>query len=115
MCDSFGAWTMIQADKLKYDSVISAMEKGNMYASTGPTIKALGVEDNKFLVECTKAKRITMHMTPKYAKTVYDKKGGLVSKAHFEIPDDASYVYFSVIDENGGKAYTHAYELDSLA
>ncbi len=115
MCDSFGAWTMIEADKLEYGSIIEAMEKGYIYASTGPAIKSLGVEDGQFILECSEAKRITMHMTPKYAKTVYDKKGGTVKKAKFAIPDDAPYVYFSVIDEKGNKAYTHAYDLNDLA
>ena len=33
-----GAWNMIGAEELTYDSVIEAMEKGNLYASTGPEI-----------------------------------------------------------------------------
>lgn len=115
MSDSFGAWTMVQPDKLEYGSVIEALEKGNMYASTGPIIKSLGVEDKEFTLECSKAKFIRMHMTPKYAKTVYNKEGGMVNKAKFKIPEDAEYVYFSVVDEYGRKAYTHAYYLKSLA
>ena len=115
MSDSFGAWTMIQADKLEYETVIDSLSKGNMYASTGPTIKALGVKDDKIILECSNARFIRMHMTPKYAKTVYDKQGGTVNKARFNIPEDAKYVYFSVTDEKGGKAYTHPYPLDELA
>ncbi|MBR6879970.1 MAG: hypothetical protein IKN14_02665 [Clostridiales bacterium] len=111
MSDSFGAWTMVICEELSYGSVIEALEKGNFYASTGPVINRLEFEDGKAYVECTDAKRITMHMTPKYSKTVYDREGKTIDSAVFDLPSDAPYVYFSIVDGNGGKAYTHAFEL----
>ena len=115
MCDSFGAWTMVMADSLKYDDVIKALEQGKFYATTGPTINHLEFTKGlkpKVHLECTSAKRITMHITPKYSKVVYDSEGGDVTSADFTVPVDAKYVYFSVTGSStsgGGKAYTHAF------
>lgn len=115
MSDSFGAWTMVMAKSLNYSDVIDALEKGRFYASTGPTITCLEIKEGKkpqVHLECTPATRITMHMTPKYSKVVYDGEGKCVLTADFTIPDNAPYVYFSVTGDpahGGGKAYTHAF------
>ena len=111
LSDSFGAWTMVSADKLDYKSVIKALEKGDFYASTGPVIHSIVISGNEVTVKTSEAKYIRMHMTPKYAKTSYDKKGGTITEGKFKLPEDASYIYFSVTDKNGGKAYTHAFDI----
>ena len=111
LCDALGSWTMVSSGKLDYKSVITAMEKGDMYASTGPSIYSIGIEGGVVTVKTSEAAFIRMHMTPKYAKTVYDKKGKTVTEAKFKLPEDAFYIYFSVTDKNGGKAYTHAFDI----
>lgn len=112
MSDSFGAWTMVIADKLDYESVIDSLSKGKFYASTGPTINALSINDGVAHLETTEAKRITMHLTPKSSKIVYDPDGGVVTSADFKIPKEAKYVYFSVTDKDGcHKAYTHSFSV----
>lgn len=111
LCDALGSWTMVSSDKLDYKSVITAMEKGDMYASTGPSIYSIGIDGGEVTVKTSEAVFIRMHMTPKYAKTVYDKKGKTVTEAKFKLPEDASYIYFSVTDKSGGKAYTHAFDI----
>ena len=120
LCDSFGAWTMVMADSLKYKDVIDALEKGKFYATTGPVIKHLEIKPGikpVVHIECTNAKRITMHMTPKFTKVVYDKDGKGVMTADFTVPKDAPYVYFSITgssEAGGGKAYTHAFYRDDF-
>lgn len=111
LSDSFGAWTMIMADKLDYPSVIKALENGNFYASTGPEIKVLGREGNKFHIETSDVRRITMHVTPKLSRVEMALKGQTVNSADFKIPAGAPYVYFSAIAEDGTRAYTHAFKV----
>lgn len=111
LCDALGSWTMVSADSLDYKSIVTAMEKGDMYASTGPSIYSIGIDGGEVTVKTSEAAFIRMHMTPKYAKTVYDKKGKAVTEAKFKLPEDASYIYFSVTDKSGGKAYTRAFDI----
>ena len=53
-----GAYTMIGTDSLTYEKVIEAMEKGDLYMSTGPRIHSLFLEDGILQVTCTEAARI---------------------------------------------------------
>ena len=57
-CDSFGAFTMIMADNLTYDSVIRAMETGEMYSSMGPLFQEVSMQGNTLHVECSEVERI---------------------------------------------------------
>ena len=115
MCDSFKAWTMIQADSLTYPDVIDALEKGAFYASTGPVIKSIKVEDGVVRIQTSPASRITMHITPKSSKIAYDKEGGVVESGTFKLTKGAPHVYFSVTGPGGiGKAYTRAYKMEEL-
>ncbi len=109
LCDSFGAWTMVLADTLEYGAVIRALEQGNFYASTGPTITALSFAGNKAHLECSAADRILMVESPKRCVTVYDPKRGAVCAADFEIPESAPYVRFSVLAKDGTQAHTRAF------
>ena len=109
LCDSFGAWTMILADRLDYDSVINALEHGDFYASTGPTITELSIEGSKVHLACTPAARVVMLSSPKRGQSVYDPAGQSVCSADFEIPDSAPYVRFSVLAKDGTAAHTRAF------
>ena len=107
--DSFGAWAMILAEELSYDAVIRALEQGRFYASTGPTITCLTFDGARVHMEFTGAARAIMHMSPKYAVRVYNGDGSPVTCADFVIPENAPYVYFSVLAKDGTQAFTHAF------
>jgi len=114
LCDSFGAWTMILASELTYPAIVAALEAGRYYATTGPTITRLSFDGARVRLECTPAARIVMHMSPKYARNVCDPAGGMVTAAEFEIPDDAPYVSFSVLESGGRAAHTRAFRREEL-
>jgi len=108
-CDSFGAWTMIMAKELTYEAVIEALEKGDFYASTGPEIYELTLENGHVHLECSPAQKILMHMSPKKALAVYNPDGSPVTAADFEVPEGIKYIYFSVITEQGKSAHTRGF------
>lgn len=115
LSDSFGAWTMILAPELRYDAVITALEQGNFYASTGPMIHRLDITDSTATLEFSEAVRVTMHLSPKYSRNVWTKDRSEFTQAQFTIPDDAPYVYFTVWDKQGKKAHTHAYRRETFS
>ncbi len=49
--DSFGGFSVIKAKELTYEAVIEAMKRGDCYATTGPMIHALYVEDGVLHIE----------------------------------------------------------------
>jgi len=115
LSDSFGSWTMIVAPELNYRSVITALEQGRFYATTGPEIRELRITGGKAVICCSPAVRITMHMSPKYCRNIWNPDGSEFESAEFDIPEDAPYVYFTIWDKNGKKAHTRAFTREEFS
>lgn len=115
MSDSFGAFTMIMPEKFTYDSVIDAMERGEMYSSMGPVFKEVSIEKNKIHIECSDVVRIMVFTGNKSPLCELAENGEHISSADFEIDSRAEFVRVSVMDENGCFADTRGFlrsELD---
>ena len=115
-CDSFGGFTVIKADKLEYETVTEALEKGSFYASEGPKIHELYYEDGRIYIETSDASRIVMSTANRRFKVATaEKVGETLNKASFEIKAElGDYVRFTVRDAQGKEAYTNAYFLSEL-
>ena len=107
--DSFGAWTMILAKELTYPSVIEAMECGNMYASTGPRLDEISVEDGVVHIECSPAKRIILFSGSKSPHYVIAEEGESVTSADLPLDEIAPYFRVSVVDEYGRRASSRGF------
>ena len=111
--DSFGGFDMIKASSLTYDNVIGALERGDFYASQGPEIHELYLEDGAVHVRCSPAKAVTY--TPGVrrngARFGYD---GYLGEAVFRVDPDDVFFRISVVDEYGRRAESRAYFLDEL-
>lgn len=113
-CDSFGAFTMIMPDAFTYDSVFSAMETGEMYASMGPLFKEVSVENGSIHIECSDVKSIFLYMGSKTPACRIAEEGKSVNCADFKIDENARYVRVSVRDEKGRWADTRGFFPDEL-
>lgn len=58
--DSCGGYVMIKAKSLTYDSVISALDKGEFYSSMGPEIYQLYIENHQLILDCSPVKRVVV-------------------------------------------------------
>jgi len=112
--DSFGAFVMVNAPELTYDSVISALLKGDFYTSTGPAIYELYTEGNKVFVACSDARQITMSTRGRRSESVIAPVGETVCKAEFELCEQDGYFRIDVIDAQGNRANSQAYFLEDL-
>ena len=107
----FGGFFMIAAESLEYDKIIDAFEKGEFYASRGPLIEDIYVENNVFTVKTsTPAKSVRFHTGTRHIGCVTAKEGDLF-EAKFMLHDDDVYVRAEIFDKDGNKAYTQAYFL----
>jgi hypothetical protein len=112
---SFGAFTMIKAEKLEYRSVTNALLAGHFYASQGPEIYSLTFEDGKIHMTTSPARKITMESGARYAGAKYaTEETGPITEATFEVVPDCNYVRFTVFDHEGKAANTNAYFVDEL-
>jgi len=66
---------MIKAKELTYGAILEALKNGHFYASTGPEIKELYIEDSKLYVKTSPAARIRVTTAARQARVVYPEQG----------------------------------------
>ena len=111
----FLAWTMIKADKLGYAELIDGLEKGNCYASMGPEIYDLYVEDGKVTVKCSDAVGIYYGSAGRHTSCkLANANNPVVNEATFTIKPEDFYFRISVKDKDGKHANTRIYYLDEF-
>lgn len=112
--DSFGAFTVIKAKKLDYNTVAKALVNGDFYASLGPSIYELYCEDGIAYIKTSAAERIIMHCGCRRSYVKIREDGKRLVSANFKIPEDAGYIRFTVVDKHGKRADTNAYFAEEL-
>lgn len=113
--DSFGGFTMIRAESLDYRTVTRALENGDFYASMGPEIHELYIEDDAVHIKCSPAKTIALHGGARVSWAKHAKGGALLTEATFPLYGlDLRYFRLSVTDTEGKHANTNAYFTDAL-
>lgn len=113
--DMFGGFNMICAKSLDYGDIISAMESGSFYASTGPIIRELYTENGYLCVESeTPLASIRMLSGNRYSSLVRDLSGKPVYSGKFKIDKACVYMRLELTDEKGKRTYTNAYFTESL-
>jgi hypothetical protein len=115
LSDSFGAWTQVLAKDLSYASVIHALENGDFYASTGPSIRVLAMNGGHVHVECSPAQRILLVRSMKRCQNAYRPDGSDITSADFDLPEqETPYAYIIVMDRYGHQAHTRAFTRTEL-
>lgn len=117
-----GSWNMIGAETLTYDSVIAAMERGDLYASCGPEIKSLTLEEGKVRITCSPAAKVQLIAHNRYAQMDYAREGLPMEGAEFDVSKwlkvneekDNAFLRFVVTAADGTYAVTRAYWMDEL-
>lgn len=107
--DSGLAFTVIKADRLEYRTITRALEEGNFYASEGPEIYELYVEDDRVYIKCSDADRILCTYGTRTVGRVLSMDGEPVTEASFKINPDWGYFRITVVDKSGRHACTNAY------
>lgn len=108
-----GGWVMINSEELTYDSIISALENHSFYASNGPVIKELSIEDGKAYLTYEGGVYATVSCKSRRSQRIAAEKPEGENTAIFDIlPDKDGYVRFDVVDAKGNRANTNAYFFD---
>ncbi len=111
MCASFGGWVCINAERLEYGEIMTALQNGDFYASTGPEILSLTREGNAVTIECSAAKRIVVLANTRHAQVFCAEGGEGIERVTFELSERDSYFRIRVEDFDGNRAFTQAYKI----
>ena len=104
------AWTMIKAPELTYEALIAAYKRGDCYASDGPELLALYIEDGEIVVKSSPAYAITL-LSEGRACAAKRSAAADVTEARFPYKPATYGRYFriEVRDASGKHAYSRAY------
>lgn len=114
LCDSFGGFTMIKAERLNYQEIITAMKKGDFYASMGPEIQKFYLEDNKVIVKTSPVEKIYLITEGRDCYKKLAKPGETICEAEFTLNGNEGYIRLDCRDDSGLHACSNAYFLDAL-
>ena len=114
--DAFGGFTMIKAESLDYNTVGKALLDGNFYASEGPEIHELWIEDGYVHIRTSPARMIAMNTDVIYTNRKTGTPEAPVTEAAFPLKTylELGYIRLTVTDFAGLHACTNAYFLDEL-
>jgi len=109
-------WTMIKAPALTYEALMTAYGNGDCYASEGPEIRRLVIEDGKIVVETSPAAGIYMMSEGRHSggRTL---RGETMTRAEFAYEPEKMGKYFriEVRDAAGFRAFSNAYYTEDIA
>lgn len=110
----FWAWTMIKAPELSHKAVMDALQAGNCYASAGPEIKELYVEDGVVHITTSEAQAIYYSVAGrrKIAALSSENNGEPITHAEFKIDKNDIFFHLMVKDMQGKPANTRIFYLD---
>jgi hypothetical protein len=113
---AFGlAWTMVKAESLTYENLLTALEKGDSYSSEGPEIYDLYVEDGVVRIRCSEAVGIFYTGLGRKKQAKLSEHGAPpVTEAAFRIGENDHAFRITVKDASGKRANTRYYYLDEL-
>ena len=116
---------MIKSEKLEESTILDALRRGNFYASTGPEIHGLWLEDGILHVRTSAASRISVSTERREAFSACAQNGFPRYGADFNLRNyldvsrritgsSAPYFRVTVEDGAGHNAYSRAYFVDEI-
>ncbi len=110
--DSCGGFTMIKAESLSYGAVIDALRRGHFYASTGPEIHEIYIEDGVLHIACSEVDKIYVLTEGRRCHIEVSEGGAPLRGASFRLNGQEGYVRVHCRDKNGNHADSNAYFLE---
>ena len=109
--DSLGGFVMIKANELTHEAIVKALQNGHFYASTGPLIEELYVEDDRVFIKTSPASKIVLSTGVREIKIAYPTSPhGYLYETEFDISKLQSDRFrITVTDERGRMAWSQPY------
>jgi hypothetical protein len=104
--DRFGGWIMLNAKELTKAAVLEALRAGNYYASMGPELREVYVQDGMVHVECSPCSEIHVISYPPRGKAHY-AEGELLQTLDYPLKGGERYVRVECVDEKGNTAWSN--------
>ncbi|MCG2769835.1 MAG: CehA/McbA family metallohydrolase, partial [Anaerolineae bacterium] len=105
--DIFMGWTMIKAESLTVPAVMEALRRGRYYASCGPVIEDLHIDDGKVVLCCSPVAEVHFVCSSWRGRSFYADGGEEMKRVEFTLKEKAGFVRVEVVDRKGNRAWTN--------
>lgn len=110
--EHFQGFTVIKAPELSYNSLVTGLEKGNVFASTGPMFKNIWIEGNILHVECSPVSGVYVHGKYLAYKATEVERTDTLTNVTLDISglrEISPYIWVQLRDTKGRKAWALPY------
>ncbi len=108
--DAFGGWVQIAASALTYKDIMRSLQTGDFYASSGPEIRSLIVEDEVVKVEFSECVSANLITSGRRTARKFADREATVTYAEFPLKETDGWFRITVTDKNGKKAWSQVYD-----
>ncbi|MFC1718873.1 CehA/McbA family metallohydrolase [Candidatus Poribacteria bacterium] len=105
--DICNAWIMAKLPELTEAAVMDAIKTGKFYASNGPSIHNISVEDGTISVSTSEVKWINFVCNVSSGSSVSAMGDGLITEAKYKIRGSEKYIRVECYDKDGGGAWSN--------
>lgn len=113
--DYSGGWIVADSDQLTQSALMNSIVNGNYYASTGPEIYDLRVEEGEVKVQCSEVQYIMFKSWPVRGDFLVDCEGTKpFTRAANKIDPSMTYIRVECIDRQGKVAWTNPIFIEDL-
>jgi hypothetical protein len=102
-----GGWTWIKAPALTRPAIRQALEQGAFYASSGPIIHDISVQDGTVEVRCSPVVSIGFMATAFHGKAIQATPGETIQEAHYALKGNEGYLRVECTDAAGRRAWSN--------
>jgi hypothetical protein len=104
--DFYGGFTMIRAAEFTPEAVMAALRRGHFYASMGPIIHDLRVEEDMVTVECSPAAAINFMVNSQRGWCIQKEDRPALTGARYLRDGREKYIRVEVVSETGLRAWS---------
>ena len=126
IADCCGGWVQFRAPALTYGDIMHAFAVGDFYASWGPEITALYIEDGILHVDCTDTVAVYLRTDIRLSGNTTAPAGEMLSHCTFDLRgwleqsrtlgcEERAFFRLTLVGPTGAKALTRGYFADELS
>ena len=104
--DRFGGWVMVRAQELTRGAILDALARGDFYATSGPELHEVSVEDGVLQVACSPCEEIHVITYPPRGKANYAEAEPL-TQLEYPLKGGERYLRVECIDSQGHAAWSN--------
>ena len=101
------AWIMVKLPELTEAAVMEAIKSGRFYASNGPSIHDITVENGSISVSTSEVKVINFIANASSGSSFTAMGNGSLTEAEYKIKGSEKYIRVECFDKNGGGAWSN--------